>query len=105
MFRSFKDTPLPTPTHKYNAWAKDRKSLGITPYSQEEEDGKGGRGGEGKREINEKEKQEWEEDQKVINYDGIAIDEIILTTPISIPHSPLMLYIYLYNIVCGEDPH
>ena len=26
-----KDTPLPTPTYRYNVWADDRKSLGITP--------------------------------------------------------------------------
>lgn len=30
------ETPLPTPTHRYNAWADDRKSFGV---------GSGGGGG------------------------------------------------------------
>lgn len=25
------DTPLPTPSYKYNEWANDRKHLGSTP--------------------------------------------------------------------------
>ena len=29
------DTPLPTPTYKYNAWAEDRKSFGVTPKPTE----------------------------------------------------------------------
>lgn len=27
------DTPRPTPTHKFNAWANDRKRTGATPYT------------------------------------------------------------------------
>lgn len=27
------DTPRPTPAHKYNAWANDRKQSGATPYT------------------------------------------------------------------------
>ena len=27
--RGTEDTPLPTPTYRYNAWADDRKSFGI----------------------------------------------------------------------------
>ena len=68
LFRLSKDTPLPTPTHKYNAWADNRKSLGITP--REQEDRKGGGGGEEndeeRRFVNETQKKEWEEDQKVL---------------------------------------
>lgn len=29
-----KDTPLPTPTHRYNAWANERKSFGIKKTSK-----------------------------------------------------------------------
>lgn len=36
LFRSVRaqypaDTPLPTPSYKYNEWANDRKHLGSTP--------------------------------------------------------------------------
>ena len=31
--RQYKDTPLPTPTHRYNAWANERKSFGIKKSS------------------------------------------------------------------------
>ena len=62
-YRYSKDTPLPTPTHKFNAWAKDRKSLGVTPAAkQENKEGKEGE--EGK--MDDAERQEWEEDQKVM---------------------------------------
>ena len=61
------DTPLPTPTHRYNAWADDRKSLGITPQARGE--GGGRRGGEGGEDsikfVTDEEKAEWEEEQKV----------------------------------------
>ena len=58
------DTPLPTPTHRYNAWADDRKSLGITPRPSG-----GGAGDEedvgGVKFKSDKEREEWEEEQKV----------------------------------------
>ena len=57
------DTPLPTPTHRYNAWADDRKSLGITPRPQGEE-GEGGK--EAIKFASEEDKAEWEEEQKVV---------------------------------------
>ncbi len=72
-----KDTPLPTPTHRYNEWADDRKSLGITPRGEESR-GRGGRGrGQGQGQggggdeedqgifMDEAKREEWEEDQKV----------------------------------------
>ncbi len=65
--RLSKDTPLPTPTHKYNAWANNRKSLGITP---QERNRRGGGAGEPEEKVflNEAERKEWEEDQKVCAY-------------------------------------
>lgn len=60
--RSSKDTPLPTPTHRYNAWANNRKSLGITPQSQEGR--KEGVAGE-EDDSGMPHDAEWEENQKV----------------------------------------
>ncbi len=55
-----KDTPLPTPTHRYNEWADDRKSLGVTPRQ------KGGMvSEEGESFKSEQEKEQWQEEQKV----------------------------------------
>lgn len=68
-FRLSRDTPLPTPTHRFNAWANDRKSLGITPHSAEEDT----REGDDKNVLSKAERLEWEEDQKVrINHSGPA---------------------------------
>jgi hypothetical protein len=57
-----KDTPLPTPTHKYNAWANNRKSLGITPQSGEGK--KGGVAGD-EEDSGMPNDEEWQENQKV----------------------------------------
>lgn len=89
------DTPLPTPSYKYNEWANDRKHLGSTPRLSQ---GKGTKkklfstdtnvshdefdsvsysasasgkkeDGEGGIEFDdEDEKEQWEEDQKVSTY-------------------------------------
>ena len=57
--RATTDTPLPTPSHRFNAWADDRKSLGITPAGE-------GSGADGEvRFKNDKEREEWEDEQKV----------------------------------------
>lgn len=67
IFRWSKDTPLPTPTHRYNAWADDRKSLGITPRPKggvADEEGAGFK--------SEQDKELWEEEQKV------AIDSTVM---------------------------
>ncbi len=61
--RRSKDTPLPTPTHRYNEWADDRKSLGITPHMKK------GDVKEEKAEFqSEQEREQWEEEQKVCCY-------------------------------------
>ena len=61
--RFSKDTPLPTPTHKYNTWANDRKNLVITPQSREVQ--KGRRGGHSGKMLEGAQKEDWEEEQKV----------------------------------------
>ncbi|XP_077420453.1 pre-mRNA-splicing factor ATP-dependent RNA helicase PRP16 isoform X2 [Vanacampus margaritifer] len=67
------DTPLPTPTYKYNEWANDRKHLGSTPRLSQ---GKGKKdGGTGISFDNEDEKEQWEEDQKQADRDWYMMDE------------------------------
>lgn len=67
------DTPLPTPSYKYNEWANDRKHLGSTPRLSR---GKGKNEGEdGITFDNDDEKQQWEEDQKQADRDWYMMDE------------------------------
>ncbi|KAJ7986110.1 hypothetical protein DPEC_G00347400 [Dallia pectoralis] len=67
------DTPLPTPSYKYNEWANDRKHLGSTPRLSR---GKGKNNGEdGIAFDNEDEKEQWEEDQKQADRDWYMMDE------------------------------
>ncbi|KAG7473566.1 hypothetical protein MATL_G00097250 [Megalops atlanticus] len=68
------DTPLPTPSYKYNEWANDRKHLGSTPRLSR---GKGKReeGEDGIEFDNEEEKQQWEEDQRQADRDWYMMDE------------------------------
>uniref|UniRef100_A0A3B4YGA8 RNA helicase n=1 Tax=Seriola lalandi dorsalis TaxID=1841481 RepID=A0A3B4YGA8_SERLL len=67
------DTPLPTPSYKYNEWANDRKHLGSTPRLSQ---GKGRKDGEGGIMFdNEDEKEQWEEDQKQADRDWYMMDE------------------------------
>uniref|UniRef100_A0A8D3DHP0 Pre-mRNA-splicing factor ATP-dependent RNA helicase PRP16 n=1 Tax=Scophthalmus maximus TaxID=52904 RepID=A0A8D3DHP0_SCOMX len=67
------DTPLPTPSYKYNEWANDRKHLGSTPRLSQ---GKGRKDGEGGIMFdNEGEKEQWEEDQKQADRDWYMMDE------------------------------
>ena len=61
---SMANTPLPTPTHKYNAWADGRKSMGITPRPPGKK-GEGEEGGDTLQFTDEAEREEWEEEQKV----------------------------------------
>ncbi len=68
------DTPLPTPTYRYNAWASDRKSLGITPRVSGKDNREGGEEGAIAFKT-EDDKAEWEEEQKRLDrawydYDG-----------------------------------
>lgn len=58
IYSSSRDTPLPTPSHRYNVWADDRKSLGITPLPSGGEEGV-------VRFKSDREREEWEEEQKV----------------------------------------
>ncbi|TNN87585.1 Pre-mRNA-splicing factor ATP-dependent RNA helicase PRP16 [Liparis tanakae] len=68
------DTPLPTPSYKYNEWANDRKHLGTTPRLSQgkgkKEDGAGGFVFD-----NVDEKDQWEEDQKQADRDWYMMDE------------------------------
>ncbi|XP_051553380.1 pre-mRNA-splicing factor ATP-dependent RNA helicase PRP16-like isoform X1 [Myxocyprinus asiaticus] len=69
------DTPLPTPSYKYNEWANDRKHLGSTPRLSQ---GKGDKREDGENGIlfnNEEEKEQWEEDQRQADRDWYMMDE------------------------------
>ncbi|KAI4896471.1 hypothetical protein NFI96_032682, partial [Prochilodus magdalenae] len=68
------DTPLPTPSYKYNEWANDRKHLGSTPRLSR---GKGKKedGEDGISFDNEDEKEQWEEDQRQADRDWYMMDE------------------------------
>ncbi|XP_058256657.1 pre-mRNA-splicing factor ATP-dependent RNA helicase PRP16 isoform X2 [Hemibagrus wyckioides] len=68
------DTPLPTPSYKYNEWANDRKHLGSTPRLSK---GKGKKedGDDGISFDNEDEKEQWEEDQRQADRDWYMMDE------------------------------
>ncbi|XP_060728432.1 pre-mRNA-splicing factor ATP-dependent RNA helicase PRP16 isoform X2 [Tachysurus vachellii] len=68
------DTPLPTPSYKYNEWANDRKHLGSTPRLSR---GKGKKedGEDGISFDNEEEKEQWEEDQRQADRDWYMMDE------------------------------
>uniref|UniRef100_A0A8C6SWV4 RNA helicase n=1 Tax=Neogobius melanostomus TaxID=47308 RepID=A0A8C6SWV4_9GOBI len=67
------DTPLPTPSYKYNEWANDRRHFGSTPRLSQ---GKGRKDGEGGIAFdNEGEEEQWEEDQKQADRDWYMMDE------------------------------
>ncbi|XP_068943829.1 pre-mRNA-splicing factor ATP-dependent RNA helicase PRP16 isoform X4 [Petaurus breviceps papuanus] len=68
------DTPLPTPSYKYNEWADDRRHLGSTPRLSR---GRGRRedGEDGISFDTEEERQQWEEDQRQADRDWYMMDE------------------------------
>ncbi|KAK7913108.1 hypothetical protein WMY93_013319 [Mugilogobius chulae] len=68
------DTPLPTPSYKYNEWANDRKHFGSTPRLSQGK-GKKGDGESGISFDNEDEQDQWEEDQKQADRDWYMMDE------------------------------
>ncbi|XP_066503640.1 pre-mRNA-splicing factor ATP-dependent RNA helicase PRP16 isoform X2 [Hoplias malabaricus] len=68
------DTPLPTPSYKYNEWANDRKHLGSTPRLSRGK-GKKENGEDGISFENEEEKEQWEEDQRQADRDWYMMDE------------------------------
>nr|XP_033798390.1 pre-mRNA-splicing factor ATP-dependent RNA helicase PRP16 isoform X1 [Geotrypetes seraphini] len=68
------DTPLPTPSYKYNEWADDRRHFGSTPRLSK---GKGRRENEGGgiEFETEEERQQWEDDQRQADRDWYMMDE------------------------------
>ena len=60
------DTPRPTPAHKYNVWANDRKRSGATPQTGKERD---------QPWNNEEERDMWEEEQRRLDREWYNIDE------------------------------
>ncbi|XP_026866548.2 pre-mRNA-splicing factor ATP-dependent RNA helicase PRP16 isoform X1 [Electrophorus electricus] len=68
------DTPLPTPSYKYNEWANDRKHLGSTPRLSRGKGKKEG-GEDGIAFDTEEEKEQWEEDQRQADRDWYMMDE------------------------------
>ncbi|XP_070574858.1 pre-mRNA-splicing factor ATP-dependent RNA helicase PRP16-like [Ptychodera flava] len=61
------DTPLPTPSHKYNQWVKDRKHSGATPRYSE--------GSKGPKLENEEDRAAWEDEQKRLDRQWYGMDE------------------------------
>ncbi|KAJ0056226.1 hypothetical protein NL108_004514, partial [Boleophthalmus pectinirostris] len=68
------DTPLPTPSYKYNEWANDRRHFGSTPRLSQGK-GKKGDGASGIAFDNDDEQEQWEEDQKQADRDWYMMDE------------------------------
>ncbi|KAM3828909.1 pre-mRNA-splicing factor ATP-dependent RNA helicase PRP16 isoform 2-T2 [Vipera latastei] len=68
------ETPLPTPTYKYNEWADNRRHLGGPPWLSRGrgrcEDGEDGIAFE-----TEEERQQWEDDQRQADRDWYMMDE------------------------------
>eukprot|EP00118_Oscarella_pearsei_P017047 m.167663 g.167663 ORF g.167663 m.167663 type:complete len:1188 (+) comp38938_c0_seq1:44-3607(+) len=56
-----KETPLPTPTHKLNTWAKNRHKSGETPRFSR---GTMGREEKENREISQEDREAWEDEQR-----------------------------------------
>ncbi|XP_056646723.1 pre-mRNA-splicing factor ATP-dependent RNA helicase PRP16 [Diorhabda sublineata] len=65
-YRYDNDTPRPTPAHKYNAWAKDRKKTGATPKEGEREKVKW---------DNTVDRKNWEEEQRRLDREWYNMDE------------------------------
>ncbi|KAJ7312208.1 hypothetical protein JRQ81_006590 [Phrynocephalus forsythii] len=68
------DTPLPTPSYKYNEWADNQKHLGAAPWLSR---GRGKRedGEDGIAFETEEERQQWEDDQRQADRDWYMMDE------------------------------
>ncbi|KAL8195159.1 UNVERIFIED_CONTAM: Pre-mRNA-splicing factor ATP-dependent RNA helicase PRP16 [Gekko kuhli] len=68
------ETPLPTPSYKYNDWADNQRSLGAPPWLSRGR----GRREEGDDSIafeTEEERQQWEDDQRQADRDWYMMDE------------------------------
>ncbi|XP_053255829.1 pre-mRNA-splicing factor ATP-dependent RNA helicase PRP16 isoform X2 [Podarcis raffonei] len=68
------DTPLPTPSYKYNDWADHQRHSGATPWLSR---GRGRRedGEDGIAFETEEERQQWEDDQRQADRDWYMMDE------------------------------
>ncbi|XP_071785736.1 pre-mRNA-splicing factor ATP-dependent RNA helicase PRP16-like isoform X1 [Asterias amurensis] len=65
--RPVDDTPMMTPTHRYNSWATNRKRSGVTPQIS---------GGDtAARFASDSDRQEWEEEQKRLDRQWYGNDE------------------------------
>uniref|UniRef100_A0A672NMH0 RNA helicase n=1 Tax=Sinocyclocheilus grahami TaxID=75366 RepID=A0A672NMH0_SINGR len=69
------ETPLPTPSYKYNEWANDRKHLGSTPRLSRGKGKDTTYKEDGILFTNEEEKEQWEEDQRQADRDWYMMDE------------------------------
>lgn len=68
------DTPRPTPAHKYNAWANDRKRSGATPQTARSTASKSGASA-AQPWANAEERDLWEEEQQRLDREWYNIDE------------------------------
>ncbi|KAF7244556.1 Pre-mRNA-splicing factor ATP-dependent RNA helicase PRP16 [Varanus komodoensis] len=68
------ETPLPTPSYKYNDWADNQRHLSTTPWLSR---GRGRRedGEDGIAFETEEERQQWEDDQRQADRDWYMMDE------------------------------
>ncbi|XP_062584815.1 pre-mRNA-splicing factor ATP-dependent RNA helicase PRP16-like [Saccostrea cucullata] len=62
------ETPLPTPTYKYNSWMKDKKKIPYTPRTDE-------KGKVDLENMTEEERENWEEEQKRLDREWYGLDE------------------------------
>lgn len=60
------ESPRPTPAHKYNAWANDRRPTGATPMTRKEKE---------QPWNNDEERDTWEEEQRRLDREWYNIDE------------------------------
>ncbi|CAH0389215.1 unnamed protein product [Bemisia tabaci] len=64
--RMYDDTPRPTPAHKYNVWAKERRRTGATPLPGKEGDVEWG---------SPEDREAWEEEQKRLDREWYGMDD------------------------------
>ncbi|XP_048748658.2 pre-mRNA-splicing factor ATP-dependent RNA helicase PRP16-like isoform X1 [Ostrea edulis] len=62
------DTPLPTPSYKYNPWMKDRKKISYTPRTD-------GKGKVDLEKMTEEQREDWETEQKRLDREWYGMDE------------------------------
>ena len=65
--RRVRDTPLPTPSYKYNSWMKDSKHVGDTPRENKY--------GDDPDKLTEEERLLWEEEQKRLDREWYGMDD------------------------------